>query len=80
MVTGAYLESAAHNPGVAPLQAAVVSGIINGVLPSYDQVQQVVLVEVGGAPVSHAGVAAAVTASWGGDAAFTVLHAAKAQS
>lgn len=38
VVVGCYLESAAHNPGVAPLQSAVVSGIIAGCLPSYDQV------------------------------------------
>lgn len=39
VAAGCYLESAAHNPGVAPLQSAVVSGIIAGCLPSYDQVK-----------------------------------------
>lgn len=38
VVSGNYLESAAHNPGVAPLQSAVVSGIIAGCLDTYDQV------------------------------------------
>jgi cytidine deaminase len=35
---GGYIESAAHNPGLPPLQAAVVAGIVGGCLPSYDQV------------------------------------------
>jgi cytidine deaminase len=39
VAAGCYLESAAHNPGVAPLQAAVVAGIITGWLESYDQVR-----------------------------------------
>lgn len=38
VAAGCYLESAAHNPGVAPLQSAVVGGIIAGALPSYDMV------------------------------------------
>lgn len=37
------------------------------------QVQEVVLLEVEGAQVSHAGVARAVSSSWGGNAAVTVL-------
>jgi hypothetical protein len=37
------------------------------------QVQEVVLVELEGAKVSHAGVGSAVCSSWGGGAAFTVL-------
>lgn len=37
------------------------------------QVQEVVLVELEGAKVSHTGVGSAVSSSWGGSAAFTVL-------
>lgn len=32
------MESAAHNPGLPPFQAAVVSGIVAGCLPAYEQV------------------------------------------
>jgi hypothetical protein len=43
VAAGCYLESAAHNPGLAPLQSAVVSGIMSGCLQSYDQVRAVAL-------------------------------------
>jgi cytidine deaminase len=45
VVAGCYLESAAHNPGLAPLQSAVVSGIIAGCLQSYDQVRALAMAE-----------------------------------
>ena len=35
--SGGYVESAAYNPGLPPLQAAVVDAIVGG-MPSYDQV------------------------------------------
>lgn len=37
------------------------------------QIQEVVLVEVQDAKVSHAGIARVVSSSWGGDASVTVL-------
>jgi hypothetical protein len=44
------------------------------------QVQEVVLLEVEGAKVSHAGVSRAVSSSWGGDAVFTVLSMRQQQN
>jgi hypothetical protein len=38
VAAGGYIESAAHNPGLPPLQTAVVGGIVGGCLPTYDQV------------------------------------------
>jgi hypothetical protein len=57
------VAAAAAAPTFAAAAAAVVCA----------QVQEVVLVEVQDAKVSHAGIARAVSRSWGGDAAVTVL-------
>lgn len=74
VAAGGYIESAAHNPGLPPLQAAVVGGIVGGCLPSYDQILEVVLVEVQAAPVQHARITKAVAASFSEDVRVTVLH------
>ncbi|KAF8066324.1 CDA1 [Scenedesmus sp. PABB004] len=77
VAAGGYVESAAHNPGLPPLQAAVAAGIITGALGSYAEIQEVVVAEVGGGLVSHARAARAVAASISPDVAVTVLHVAR---
>jgi len=48
---GAYLESAAYNPSLPPVQSAIVQLVANH--QSYDHIREVVLVERGNAPVSQ---------------------------
>mmetsp|Transcript_22060 Transcript_22060/g.61223 ORF Transcript_22060/g.61223 Transcript_22060/m.61223 type:complete len:427 (-) Transcript_22060:11-1291(-) len=49
---GAYIESAAYNPSVPPLQAALAGAVTQG-MPSYQRVVAVVLAERDGAQVQH---------------------------
>lgn len=53
---GSYLESAAFNPGLPPLQAALTAAVRAG-LPSYAQVKAVVLAELPDTPVQHSDMA-----------------------
>jgi cytidine deaminase len=55
---GAYIENAAYNPSLPPLQTALVALIVAG--ESYSAISEVVLVEVEGAPISQKSVAGAV--------------------
>jgi len=54
---GSYIENAAYNPSLAPLQTALVALILAG--ESYSAISEVVLVEVGGAPISQRSTAEA---------------------
>ena len=38
VAAGPCMESAAHNPGMLPLQSAIVAGILTGYLQRFDQV------------------------------------------
>ena len=49
---GSYLESAAYNPGLQPMQAALVSLVMAGV-QSYTDIEEVVLLEREGVPVQQ---------------------------
>lgn len=51
--SGSYMESAAYNPGLPALQAALVAFICGGG-GDYDEIEAVVLVEVRGASVRYA--------------------------
>lgn len=51
--SGSYMESAAHNPGLPPLQAAIVAFVTSGG-GSYDEIETAVLAEIKGAVVQHA--------------------------
>ncbi|GMH39076.1 hypothetical protein BSKO_06974 [Bryopsis sp. KO-2023] len=53
VATGGCIESAAYNPTLPPLQSAIVNAIVDG-MSSYDNIVEIVLLEVEGAPVSHA--------------------------
>lgn len=55
---GSYIENAAYNPSLPPLQAALVSVIFAG--ESYPEISAVVLVEVEGAAISQKRVAEAI--------------------
>ena len=54
---GSYIENAAYNPSLPPLQTALVCLAVAG--ESYSAVSEVVLVEVEGAPISQKSVAEA---------------------
>lgn len=63
---GGVIESAAYNPTLPPLQAALVAAVVAG-LPSWAAVRGAVLVERGGgARISHAGGTVAALACLGG--------------
>lgn len=51
--SGGYIESAAYNPGLPPLQTAIIDAVTDG-MPSYTKVSEVVLVELENGPVQHA--------------------------
>jgi cytidine deaminase len=55
---GGYIENAAYNPSLPPLQTALVALITAGA--SYSAISEVVLVEVEGAPISQRSAAEAV--------------------
>jgi cytidine deaminase len=55
---GAYIENAAYNPSLPPLQTALVALILAG--ESYSAISEIVLVETEGAPISQKSVAEAV--------------------
>lgn len=50
--SGGYIESAAFNPSMAPLQAAFVDAVVNKI-PSYQDIEEVVLIELKDAKVKH---------------------------
>lgn len=55
IVTGSYAESAAHNPGMAPLQMALARRVFEG--REGDEIMGAVLVAVGHAQIDHTAVA-----------------------
>ncbi|KAK9788586.1 hypothetical protein WJX73_002815 [Symbiochloris irregularis] len=59
IAAGPCMESAAHNPGMLPLQSAIVAGILTGRLTSFDQIVGAVLVECNDTPVQSAKLEAA---------------------
>jgi len=55
---GSYIENAAYNPSLPPLQTALAALIVGGA--EYSDISDVVLVETDGAPISQRSVAEAV--------------------
>jgi cytidine deaminase len=49
---GGYIESAAYNPSMLPLQSAIIDAVIDG-MPCYSEVEAAVLVEVASGAVQH---------------------------
>ncbi|KIY93496.1 cytidine deaminase [Monoraphidium neglectum] len=78
---GGYTENAAHNPGLAPFQAAVAGAIIGGLGP-YDEIEEVVVAELGTGLVQQASLAKVVARAATGNALLpvTVLHTEWASS
>lgn len=73
--TGSYVENAAYNPGLHPLQAAVVAAIIGGI-GGYDEIEQVVVAELSKGLVCQEGVVSALARAASGkpDLPVTALH------
>lgn len=72
--SGGYVESAAYNPSMPPLQTAIIDAVIDG-MPCYTGVRDVVLVELEGGPVQHAPTAKVVLEQIAPEARLTVLKA-----
>ncbi|DBB08789.1 hypothetical protein WJX82_003795 [Trebouxia sp. C0006] len=72
--SGPYLESAAFNPSLGPLQAAVIDAVTDGIA-YYTEVQEVVLVEVKDAHVQHAANVRIILEQIAPSALLTVLLA-----
>lgn len=73
--SGSYMESAAYNPGLPALQAAIVAFICGGG-GDYDEIDTVVLVETKDAVVRHAATVRLALQSLAPQAAFHVAEAA----
>lgn len=72
--SGGYVESAAYNPSLPPLQTAIIDAVLDG-MPCYTGVKHVVLVELEGGPVQHAPTARVVLEQIAPRAELTVLQA-----
>jgi cytidine deaminase len=73
MYKGSYIENAAYNPSLPPLQTALVSLILAG--EGYSAIFEVVLVEVEGAPIGQRSVAEAVLGAIAPGAKLRMLSA-----
>lgn len=70
---GGYVENAAHNPGLAPAQAAVVSAVV-GAVGGYEEVEEAVVAELPKGLVQQFGVARAVLRAATGKRALPVTR------
>ena len=70
---GAYIENAAYNPGLPPLQAALSALVFGGA--NFSGISEVVLVEVGGAPISQKSVAETILGTIAPDVRLRALNA-----
>lgn len=81
VIAGSYLESAAYNPSLPPLQAAFVNLIIAGKGPighyadEWKTIEEVVLVEMKDVAVKQEHVTRAAIGAVAPDATVRVLHA-----
>ncbi|PSC68243.1 cytidine deaminase 1 [Micractinium conductrix] len=72
--SGGYIESAAYNPSLPPLQTAIVDAVIDG-MPCYTEATEVVLVELAGGAVQHAPTTRVILEQIAPQARLTVLQA-----
>jgi cytidine deaminase len=72
--SGGYIESAAYNPGLPPLQTAIIDAVTDR-MPSYTRVREVVLVELERGPVQHAPTTKVILEQIAPGAVLTVLTA-----
>lgn len=70
---GSYIENAAYNPSLPPLQTALAALIVAGA--KYSEISEVVLVETEGAPISQKSVAIAVLGTTSPQAKLRVVTA-----
>jgi cytidine deaminase len=61
VLKGAYIENAAYNPSLPPMQAALSALVLGG--GDFSEISEVTLVEIGGAPISQKSVAEVVLGS-----------------
>jgi cytidine deaminase len=73
IVSGSYLENAAFNPSLAPLQSALVSMVMHQEQPA--DIKRVVLVEVSGGSISHHAESRMVLAALAPHAALDLVTA-----
>ena len=73
IVSGSYLENAAFNPSLAPLQSALVSMVMHQEEPA--DIKHVVLVEMTGATISHQAESRMVLAALAPRASFDLITA-----
>ncbi|KAL4426361.1 hypothetical protein ABPG77_004655 [Micractinium sp. CCAP 211/92] len=72
--SGGYVESAAYNPSLPPLQTAIIDAVIDG-MPSYTAAREVVLVELAAGAVQHALTTRVALQQIAPQAKLTVLQA-----
>ena len=72
--SGGYIESAAYNPSMPPLQTAIIDAVSDG-MPCYTGIDDVVLVELRGGPVQHAPTTKVILEQIAPQARLTVLQA-----
>lgn len=72
--SGGYIESAAYNPSIPPLQTAIIDAVIDG-MPCYTEVKDVVLVELRNGRVQHETTTRVILEQIAPEARLTVLHA-----
>jgi cytidine deaminase len=72
--SGGYIESAAYNPSIPPLQTAIIDAVIDG-MPCYTEVKDVVLVELRHGRVQHETTTRVILEQIAPEARLTVLHA-----
>jgi cytidine deaminase len=71
--SGGYIESAAYNPSMVPLQTAIVDAVIDG-MPSYSTLKAALLVELKHGAVQHSKSMGVNVSQIAPDAEFKVLH------
>ena len=70
---GGYIESAAYNPSLPPLQSALVQAVANG-MPSYAEAQHVILAELQGGAVGQEATLRHALETIAPQASLHVLH------
>ena len=70
--SGGCVESAAYNPSLSPFHSAYIEGVTGGT--GFEQIKEVVLVELKGAPVSHKNNIKLLLRAVSPQASLTVLH------
>lgn len=73
---GGYIESAAYNPSMLPLQSAIIDAVIDG-MPCYSEMKGAILVEVDGGPVQHRKTMEVNVSQIAPQAKFYCLHVEK---